>query len=215
MVTVEIAIWPLRAPSMVAMGASSTGGFSTAMPGSARRKVLTQRASRKRRITCRNDRTTPMRPTATITPLRPGLAMKAVCTSRCSTNTTRPTSARNTSMRNRKIRGDETLKGSSSRAIGTHRIVAGSGRLTLPDPEMKRTLRQFHDAAPAALPDRPAQAPRRPSALALSRVRSRVRATRSKRSSISSGVMISGGQTARESPRLRMIRPSSCATMVA
>ncbi len=47
MVCADIAMRPMRSPRIAAIGASSTGGRSTAMPGSARRKLLTQATSRK------------------------------------------------------------------------------------------------------------------------------------------------------------------------
>ena len=74
MVWVEIAIRPMRSPSSVAIGASSTGGRSTSMPGSAMRKVLTHLISGNSRSTCRKERRMPMIRTATMTPFRPGLA---------------------------------------------------------------------------------------------------------------------------------------------
>ena len=45
MVCVDMAMRPMRSPSSVAIGASSTGVRSTSIPGSAMRKVLTQRIS--------------------------------------------------------------------------------------------------------------------------------------------------------------------------
>ena len=77
MVCVEIAIRPMRSPSSVAIGASSTGARSTSTPGSATRKVLTQRISGNRRSTWRKARTMPISSTATMTPFRPGLERKA------------------------------------------------------------------------------------------------------------------------------------------
>ena len=41
----DIAMRPMRLPRIAAIGASSTGGRSTARPGSARRKLLTQEIS--------------------------------------------------------------------------------------------------------------------------------------------------------------------------
>ena len=81
-VWVEIAMRPMRSPSSVAIGASRTGGRSTSMPGSATRKVLTQRISGNRRKIWRKARPMPMTSTAMMTPLSPGLAVKAVMTCR-------------------------------------------------------------------------------------------------------------------------------------
>ena len=78
MVTVEIAIRPMRSPRRVAIGARSTGARCTSMPGSATRKVLTQRISGNSRKTWRKERRTPMASTAMITAFSPGLDKKAV-----------------------------------------------------------------------------------------------------------------------------------------
>ena len=73
----DIAILPTRSPSRTAMGASSTGGRSSARPGSARRKLLTQLTSGKSRMTCRKASAIPMSRTPMIRAFKPGLAMNA------------------------------------------------------------------------------------------------------------------------------------------
>ena len=70
------------------MGASSTGGRSTARPGSASRKPLTQLTSGNSRMTCRKASTMPMSSTPMISALSPGLARKAAQICRYSTITT-------------------------------------------------------------------------------------------------------------------------------
>ena len=80
MVAVEIAMRPMRSPSSVAIGASRIGGRSASTPGSATRKVLTQRISGNRRKIWRNDRPMPMTRTAMMTLFSPGLERKAVRT---------------------------------------------------------------------------------------------------------------------------------------
>src|SRR6516162_9901836 len=110
----EIAIRPIRSPRRAAMGASGTGGRSTASPGSASRKPLTQLTSGNSRITCRKASAIPIRRTPIMSALRPGLARNAVQICRYSTTTTSEHRIRNTSIRTRKIRGEESLKGSMS-----------------------------------------------------------------------------------------------------
>src|SRR5688500_14055368 len=117
MVVGEIAVRPARSPRMVAIGASSTGGRATARPGSARRKPFTHLTSGNRRITWRNESRMPITSTAMISALRPGLAMKATTICLCSTTTIRPHRIRNTIIRTRKIRGEDNLNGSRSRAM--------------------------------------------------------------------------------------------------
>src|SRR5580692_3978949 len=56
-----------------------------------------------------NDRMMPINSTAMISPLSQGLARKALKIWRCSTNAIRPHRIRNTSIRMRKMRGDESL----------------------------------------------------------------------------------------------------------
>ena len=108
---------PMRSPRMAAIGASSTGGRSTASPGSASRNPLTQFTSGNRRVTCRNESAMPMRSTPMISALRPGLARNAVQICLLSTTTTSTHRIRNTSIRTRKIRGEESLNGSRSFAM--------------------------------------------------------------------------------------------------
>ena len=52
-----------------------------------------------------------------ISELSPGLAMKAISICLCSTKATSPPSMTNTSIRNRKMRGEDNLSGSSSFAM--------------------------------------------------------------------------------------------------
>ena len=63
------------------------------------------------------DSTMPMSSTPMISALRPGLAMNATSICLCSRKATRPPSMTNTSIRNRKMRGDDSLSGSSSFAM--------------------------------------------------------------------------------------------------
>ena len=52
-----------------------------------------------------------------ISAFKPGLAMNATSICLCKTKTIRPTRTTNTSIRNRKMRGDDSLSGSSSLAM--------------------------------------------------------------------------------------------------
>src|SRR4051794_28811455 len=113
----DIAMRPTRLPRIAAIGASSTGGRSTARPGSARRKLLTQAISGRSRTTWRNDRMMPIASTPRISALRPGLARNATWICLCSRNATSAQRTTNTSIRNRKMRGEESLSGSVSDAI--------------------------------------------------------------------------------------------------
>src|SRR5262245_33782150 len=113
----EIAMRPMRSRRMTAIGASSTGGRSTARPGSASRKLFTQLISGKRRVTCRNASAMPMASTPMISALSPGLARNATQICLYSTITTSAHRIRNTSIRTRKIRGEDSLNGSMSCAM--------------------------------------------------------------------------------------------------
>jgi hypothetical protein len=77
MVVEEIAMRPVRPPRIAAIGASSTGGRSTASPGSAVRKPFTQFTSANRRTTWRKASTMPISSTPMISAFNPGLAMNA------------------------------------------------------------------------------------------------------------------------------------------
>src|SRR5262249_30344980 len=113
----EIAMRPTRSRSSTAIGASSTGGRSTARPGSASLNPFTQSISGNRRITCRKASAMPKASTKMITPLRTALARNAVQICLYSTITTSAQRVRNTTMRTRKIRGEESLNGSMSCAM--------------------------------------------------------------------------------------------------
>src|SRR5438874_2030997 len=58
----EIAMRPMRSPKIAAIGASSTGGRSTASPGSSRRNPLPQFPSGNSRSTCRKASRLPLPP---------------------------------------------------------------------------------------------------------------------------------------------------------
>src|SRR5512143_1004147 len=60
----------------------------------------------------------PIASTAMISAFSPGFAMNATSICLCSTKATRPTRTTKTSILNRKIRGDDSLRGSSSLAMG-------------------------------------------------------------------------------------------------
>ena len=60
-----------------------------------------------------------------ISAFRPGLAMNATSICLCSRKATSPPSTTNTSIRNRKMRGDDSLSGSSSFAMGLQYVSAG------------------------------------------------------------------------------------------
>src|SRR5215467_6668706 len=113
----EIAMRPTRSRSSTAIGASSTGGRSTARPGSASLNPFTQSISGNRRITCRKASAMPKASTKMITPLRTALARKAVQICLYSTITTSAQRVRNTTIRTIKIRGEESLNGSISCAM--------------------------------------------------------------------------------------------------
>ena len=79
-----------------------------------------------------------MTSTAMISAFRPGLAMKATTICLYRTTTTRPHRTRNTSIRNRKIRGEDSLKGSRSRAMAGPRVSLKGlpkGRLLMNRPQ--------------------------------------------------------------------------------
>src|SRR5262245_1211039 len=120
----EMAMRPMRSPSSTAIGASSTGGRSTARPGSASRKPFTQLTSGNSRITCRNASAIPISSTRMMRVLSPGLARNAIQICLLSTTTTSAHRIRNTSIRTRKMRGDESLKGSMSCAMATGQPLA-------------------------------------------------------------------------------------------
>src|SRR6266852_1127510 len=122
----EIAMRPMRSRSRTAIGASSTGGRSTARPGSATRKPFTQLTSGNRRRTWRNASAIPMASTPMISALSPGLARNAVQICLYSTITTSAHRIRNTSIRTRKIRGDASLNGSMSCAMARRSPHANS-----------------------------------------------------------------------------------------
>src|SRR6476619_8645097 len=65
-------------------------------------------------MTWRNDRIVPIKATAPISALRPGLAKKATVSCLYSTTVTSAHSTRNTSIRTRKIRGEDSLLSSIS-----------------------------------------------------------------------------------------------------
>ena len=115
MVCCEIVIRPERSPPRIAaIGASSVGCLSIARPGSAMRKLLTQETSGYSRITWRNDRMIPIKSTAPISALSPGLAKNAAMICLYSTTVTSAHSIRNTTIRTRKIRGEDNLLNSIS-----------------------------------------------------------------------------------------------------
>src|SRR6478752_589173 len=145
----EIAMRPMRSRSNTAMGASNTGGRSTASPGSANRKPLTQSISGNRRMTCRKANAMPMASTAMINALSPGLARKAAQICRYSTITTSAHSVRNTTIRTRKIRGDESLNGSMSCAM-----VMGSAPPSSPDNKARTRRKEEPRPPPGADPRR-------------------------------------------------------------
>ena len=118
MVCGEIAVRLPPSPRIAAIGASKTGARPRASPGSARRNPLTQAISGNSRRTCRNDSRMPTTSTPMISALRPGLARNAVQICPCRMKTSNPPRMRNTSIRTRKIRGEETLKGSLSAIRG-------------------------------------------------------------------------------------------------
>jgi hypothetical protein len=105
---------PMRSRRIAAIGASSTGARSTARPGSARRKLLTQAISGNSRSTWRNASRMPIKSTPMIRALSPGLARNAAQIWRLRTTTSSAPMVRKTSIRTRKIRGEDTLNGSSS-----------------------------------------------------------------------------------------------------
>ena len=131
------------------MGASNTGGRSTASPGSASRKPLTQSISGNRRMTCRKASAMPMASTAMINALSPGLARKAAQICLYSTITTSAHSVRNTTIRTRKIRGDESLNGSMSCAM-----VMGSAPPSSPDNKARTRRKEEPRPPPGAEPRR-------------------------------------------------------------
>src|SRR5262245_53033817 len=113
----EIAMRPMRSRSSTAIGASRTGGRSTARPGSARRNPFTQSISGNKRMTCRKASAMPIRSIAMISALSPGLARNAPQISLGKTMTSSAHSVRNTTIRTRKIRGELSLNGSMSCAM--------------------------------------------------------------------------------------------------
>ena len=119
MVCAEMATRPTRSPPRIAaIGASSVGALATASPGSLRRNELTQETSGNNRITRMNDRMIPISKTPRIRPLSQGFAIKALTIWRWSTKPINPHRMRNTSIRIRKMRGEESLAGSAVFAIG-------------------------------------------------------------------------------------------------
>src|SRR2546423_10457267 len=140
----EIAVRPARSPKMVAIGASSTGGRATASPGSARRKPFTHRTSGNSRMTWRNESRIPITSTAMMSAFRPGLAMKATTICLCSTTTIRPHRIRNTIIRTSKIRGEDNVKGSRSRAMVRAFPCTSLKVATHESPAMMAQKRQQH-----------------------------------------------------------------------
>ena len=78
------------------------------------------------RMTCGNDRMMPISRTPMIRPLSQGLALKALMICRCSTKAINPHRMRNTSIRTRKMRGEESLAGSSysPSAVGLASVIS-------------------------------------------------------------------------------------------
>ena len=107
---------PAPALSIAAIGASRRG-MPGVLPVWAPVSELTQWISRKRRNTCWKANSEPIARTPRMSPLRPGLALKAssICLYRI--RTTNPTSARNAAMPTRKMRGDVSRRMSESIAM--------------------------------------------------------------------------------------------------
>ena len=137
---------PMRSRRIAAIGASSTGARSTARPGSARRKLLTQAISGNSRSTWRNESRMPISSTPMIRALSPGLARNAAQIWRLRITTSSAPMVRKTSIRTRKIRGEDTLNGSSScrsidvppKAIASAANMAQVGRVRIRKYQLQR-----------------------------------------------------------------------------
>ena len=144
MVCAEIAMRPMRSPRIAAIGASSTGGRSTARPGSASRKPLTQVTSRKQPDHLVERQHDADQQHADDQRVEPRIGEEAVQDLRVQHDGEQAHRIRNTSIRTRKMRGEESLNGSIVlRHAGLHASAEALCRNMAQAERMKRRLPQL------------------------------------------------------------------------